>query len=63
MILDLACDIFIERFLTTLDSPILRYFCSKTEARKQGNSDTEWYSTLHDPQDVSTNQIWDSYIK
>ena len=40
----------------------LRYFFSKTEARKQGNSDTEWYSTLPDPQDVSANQIRDSYI-
>ena len=38
------------------------FFSSKTEARKQGNSDTEWYSTLPDPQDVSTNQIRDSYI-
>ena len=39
------------------------FFFSKTEAGKQGNSDTEWYSTLRDLQDVSTNQIWDSYIK
>ena len=43
--------------------PIFTIFFSKTEARKQGNSDTEWNSTLRDPQDVSTNQIWDSYIK
>ena len=63
MIMDLACDTIMERYLTTLDSPFLRYFFSKTEARKQGNSDTEWYySTLPDPQDVSTNQIQDSYI-
>ena len=62
MNMDLACDTFMKPYLTTLDSPFLRYF-SKTEARKQGYSDTEWYSTLRDPQDVSTNQIWDSYIK
>ena len=43
--------------------PIFTIFFSKTEARKQGNSDKEWNSTLRDPQDVSTNQIWDSYIK
>ena len=63
MIMDLACDKFMERYLTTLDSPFLRYFFSKTETRKQGKSDTEWFSTRLDPQDVSTNQIWDSYIK
>ena len=57
MIMDLACDTFKERYLTTLDSPFLRYFFSKTEARKQGNSDTEGKLTLRDPQDVSTNQI------
>ena len=62
MKMDLACDTIMERYLTTLDSPFLRYFCSKTGARKQGNSDTEWYSTLREPQDVSTNQIRDSYI-
>ena len=62
MILDIACDTIMERYLTTLDSPFLRYFFSKTEARKQGNSDTEWYSTLPDPKDVSTNLIRDSYI-
>ena len=43
--------------------PIFTIFFSKTEARKQGNRDTERYSTLRDPQDVSTNRIWDSYIK
>ena len=63
MIMDLACDTFMERYLTTLDSPFFTIFFSKTKARKQGNSDTEWYSTLRDPHDVSTNQIWDSYIK
>ena len=41
MIMDLACDTIMERYLTTFDSPFLRYFFSKTEARKQGNSDTE----------------------
>ena len=45
-----------------IGQPIFTIFFSKTEARKQGNSDTEWYSTLPDPQDVSTNQIQDSYI-
>ena len=45
-----------------IGQPIFTIFFSKTEARKQGNSDTEWYSTLPDPQDVSTNQIRDSYI-
>ena len=61
--MDLACDTFMECYLTTLDNPFLRYFFSETEARKQGNSNTKWYSTLRDPQDVSTNQIWYSYIK
>ena len=38
-------------------------FVFRTEARNQRNSNTEWYLTLRDPRDVSTNQIWDSYIK
>ena len=63
MIMDLACGTFMESYLTALDSPFLRYFFSKTEDRTQGNSDTEWYSTLRDPQDVSTHQNWDSYVK
>ena len=29
MIMDLACDTFMERYLTTLDSPYLRYFFLK----------------------------------
>ena len=29
MIMDLACNTFMERFLTTLDSPFLRYFFLK----------------------------------
>ena len=29
MIMDLSCDTFMERYLTTLDSPFLRYFFLK----------------------------------
>ena len=46
MIMDLGCDTFIDRYLTTLDSTFLRYFFLK-QARKQGYSDPEMvYDTL-----------------
>ena len=39
-VMDLAWDTFMERYLTTVDSPILTIFFSKTEARIQGHSDS-----------------------
>ena len=62
MVMDLASDTFMKRYLTNLDSPFLRYF-SKTESRNQGHVDSKTVFDTLCPQDVSTTQIWDSYVK
>ena len=57
MVMYLACDIFMENHLTTLDST----FFLKLMPENQGHSGplTVYVQTLR-PQDVLTNQIWDS---
>ena len=63
MEMDLACGTFIEQYLPTLDSPFLRYF-TITEDRNQGRNDFRSHCIQHSvTQDISTSQIWDSYVK
>ena len=60
MVMYLACDTFMERYLTTLDS--LFFFKLMPEIKVTVATRLYMYSTPW-PQDVSTNQIWDSYVK
>ena len=58
----LACGTFVVSYLETLDMPFLRLFFSKTEDRKKWHRDLEAVYNTPRFQNVSTNQIWNSYL-
>ena len=58
----LACGTFVVSYLKTLDMPVLRLFFSKTEDRNQWHRDPEAVYNTPRFQNVSTNQIWNSYL-
>ena len=57
-----TCGTFVVSHLKTLDMSFLRLFFSITEDRNQWHRDPEAVYSTPRFQNVSTNQIWNSYL-